>query len=48
MCIRDRCVDNEYLIFFEHDAHNELASLKMTEKGVKLDEVFKLNDVFGY
>ena len=43
-----QCVENEYLLFFEHDAHHELASLKMTEKGVKLDEVFKFNDVFGY
>jgi hypothetical protein len=43
-----QCVDNEYLLFFEHDAHNELASLKMTEKGVKLDETFSFNDVFGY
>jgi len=25
-----------------------LASLKMTEKGVKLDETFSFNDVFGY
>ena len=43
-----QCVDNEYLLFFEHDAHNELASLKMTEKGVRLDETFSFNDVFGY
>ena len=35
-----QCVENEYLLFFEHDAHHELASLKMTEKGVKLDETF--------
>ena len=27
-----QCVENEYLLFFEHDAHHELASLKMTEK----------------
>jgi hypothetical protein len=26
----------------------ELASLKMTEKGVRLDETFSFNDVFGY
>ncbi len=24
-----QCVENEYLLFFEHDAHHELASLKM-------------------
>ncbi|WDT68230.1 MBL fold metallo-hydrolase [Cloacibacterium sp. TD35] len=43
-----QCVENEYLLFFEHDAHHELASLKMTEKGVKLDETFSFNEVFGY
>ena len=43
-----QCVDNEYLLFFEHDAVNELASLKMTEKGVRIDETFSFNDVFGY
>ena len=42
------CVDHEYLLFFEHDAHHELASLKMTEKGVRLDETFSFNEVFGY
>ena len=43
-----QCVDNEYLLFFEHDAVNELASLKMTEKGVRIDETFSFNDIFGY
>ena len=43
-----QCIDNSYLLFFEHDAHNELASLKMTERGVKLDETFSFNEVFGY
>ncbi len=43
-----QCVDNEYLIFLEHDAHHELVSLKMTEKGVRIDEHLKFNDVFGY
>lgn len=43
-----QCVENEYILFFEHDAHNELATLKMTERGVRLDETFTLNDVFGY
>ena len=43
-----QCVDNEYLLFLEHDAQHELASLKMTEKGVRLDETFSMNEVFGY
>ncbi len=43
-----QCVKNDYLLFLEHDAHHELASLKMTEKGVRLDETFSFNEVFGY
>lgn len=43
-----QAVDNEYILFFEHDAHNELATLKMTEKGPRLDEIHKFNDIFGY
>ncbi|QCX53377.1 MBL fold metallo-hydrolase [Elizabethkingia sp. JS20170427COW] len=43
-----QAVDNEYILFFEHDAHHELCTLKMTEKGVRVDEIFKFNDVFGY
>ncbi|WP_392437431.1 MBL fold metallo-hydrolase [Cruoricaptor ignavus] len=41
------CAENNYLLFFEHDAHNELATVKMTEKGVRLDEVFSFSEVFG-
>ncbi|PIE50428.1 MAG: MBL fold metallo-hydrolase [Flavobacteriales bacterium] len=42
------CIEQEYLLFFEHDAYNELASLKMTEKGVRLDETFAFREVFEY
>lgn len=41
-------IDNDYILFFEHDAHHELATLQMTEKGVRLKETFSFNDVFGY
>lgn len=43
-----QCIDNDYLLFFEHDAGNELASLKMTERGVRLNETYSFNEVFGY
>ena len=39
--------DNEYLIFFEHDHANELCNLKYTEKGIRLNETFSFNEVFG-
>ena len=32
-------VKNKYLLFFQHDAHNQIASLKETEKGVRLETV---------
>jgi len=41
-------IDNEYILFFEHDINHELATLKMTEKGIRIDEVYKFNDIFGY
>jgi len=43
-----QAIDNEYILFFEHDINNELATLKMTEKGVRIDNVYKFNDIFGY
>ncbi len=39
--------DNDFLIFFEHDHANELCTLKNTEKGVRLDQAFSFNEVFG-
>jgi glyoxylase-like metal-dependent hydrolase (beta-lactamase superfamily II) len=39
--------DNNFLIFFEHDHANELCSLKHTEKGVRLNETYSFNEVFG-
>ena len=39
--------DNDHLIFFEHDHANELCTLKNTEKGVRLNETFSFNEVFG-
>lgn len=38
-------VENNYILFFEHDPVNECCTLQMTEKGVRAGEVFKLNDL---
>jgi len=38
--------ENNWLLFFEHDAHNQLCSLKQTEKGIRLDEIFSFNEIF--
>lgn len=39
--------DNNYYLFLEHDAHNEIITVKHTEKGVRLNEVYKCNDIFN-
>jgi glyoxylase-like metal-dependent hydrolase (beta-lactamase superfamily II) len=36
---------NDYVLFFEHDPLNECCTLQMTEKGIKVNETFKLSDL---
>ncbi|MCA5004888.1 MBL fold metallo-hydrolase [Sphingobacterium bovistauri] len=38
-------VDNEYILFLEHDPVNECCTLQQTEKGIRLKEIFKLSDI---
>ena len=38
-------VENNYILFFEHDLVNECCTLQMTEKGVRVKEIFKLSDI---
>lgn len=38
---------NDYILFFEHDAHNECCSLEATERGVRVKQTFSLNQFFG-
>jgi glyoxylase-like metal-dependent hydrolase (beta-lactamase superfamily II) len=38
----DEAVKNNYVLFLEHDAVNECCTLQLTEKGVRLNEIFKL------
>ena len=38
--------ENNYHLFLEHDAHNEIITVKHTEKGVRLNEVFSCKDIF--
>ena len=37
--------DNGYILFFEHDPVVECCNLKMTEKGVRVNETFALKDI---
>ncbi|WP_298417837.1 MBL fold metallo-hydrolase [uncultured Kordia sp.] len=38
--------DNNFYLFLEHDAHHEIITVKHTEKGVRLNEVFTCKDIF--
>lgn len=38
--------DNNYYLMLEHDAHNQIITVENTEKGVRLKEVFKCEDIF--
>jgi len=35
-------LENNYIIFLEHDLYNECCTIQMTEKGVKVRETFRL------
>lgn len=37
--------DNNWHIFLEHDAHNEIITLQHTEKGVRLKDIYKTQDI---
>jgi len=39
-----KAYDNNYTLIFEHDPKIECCTLKMTEKGIRMDEAFKLNE----
>ncbi|WP_405294544.1 MBL fold metallo-hydrolase [Algibacter sp. Ld11] len=38
--------DNNFYLFLEHDAHNEIITVKHTEKGVRLDQTYLTQDIF--
>ena len=37
--------ENNYILFFEHDPVNECCNLQMTEKGVRLKDTFRLDEL---
>ena len=42
----NKAVEEKYILFFEHDAIQELCTLKQTEKGVRLDRSFTFREIF--
>jgi len=41
----DRAASENWLLVLEHDAHNEVITVKHTEKGVRLNEILKFEDI---
>ncbi len=41
-----KAVDNDYVLFFEHDPYNECCTLQRTDKGIRVKDVFRLSDLF--
>ncbi|MFC2108947.1 MBL fold metallo-hydrolase [Bacteroidota bacterium] len=42
----NEAADKEYLLFLEHDAFNELCTVKRTEKGIRLENTYSFKDIF--
>ncbi|WP_348800244.1 MBL fold metallo-hydrolase [Flavobacterium adhaerens] len=42
----DLAATNNYYLFLEHDAHNQIITVQETEKGIRLKEVFTCEDIF--
>lgn len=40
-----QALDEDYILFFEHDALNECCTLQETAKGIRVKDVFKLTDI---
>lgn len=39
--------DENFYLFLEHDAHNEIITVKHTEKGVRLNENYTCKEIFN-
>ena len=37
--------DNNYILFLEHDSVNECCTLQMTDKGIRLGETFRFDEI---
>lgn len=43
----DKAAENNYYLFLEHDAHQEIITVQHTEKGVRLNERYTFNELFN-
>jgi glyoxylase-like metal-dependent hydrolase (beta-lactamase superfamily II) len=39
--------EKNYYLFLEHDAHNEIITVENTDKGVRLKDIFTINQIFN-
>ncbi|WP_417884597.1 MBL fold metallo-hydrolase [Zunongwangia sp.] len=42
----EKAADEELFLFLEHDAHNEIITVKHTEKGVRLNQTYTFDELF--
>ena len=42
-----RAANENWYLMLEHDPYHELCTLKLTEKGVRLDKIHKFDDIFN-
>jgi len=43
--ILNETVENQYILYFEHDPVNECCTLQQTEKGIRVKDTFKLDEL---
>ena len=41
----EEAVENDYILYFEHDPAIECCTLRRTEKGIRVDDTFKLSEI---
>ena len=42
----NEALENDYILFFEHDVYHECCSLQITDKGIEIKDTFTLEDIF--
>lgn len=41
----EEAAEHNYILFLEHDSENECCTVKRTEKGIRVEEIFKLTEI---
>jgi hypothetical protein len=43
----NNAAENNFYLFLEHDAHNQIITVQNTDKGVRLNEILSINEFFN-